>query len=247
MSSSRIIKSDEDPPEGLSEFSFKPIGHLPPPTNNNSSTGFTTILRSGESSGFVLTKFHDPSDELDEQEATPEPPGITLSEEELDQRLRDAFKNGLEEGKELAERGLQHVFASLRSAAESLHGLREKVLKESEDELIKLVVSVAGKVIRREVTHDNRILSDIVKAATAGLSARDEIVIHLHPDDYSMVSTNHEDFFRKELLTDKLRLKADPEVSPGSCKVDTEMGTIDASFDSQLNEILRHMHEERGM
>jgi len=246
MSSSRIIKSEEDPPEGLSEFSFKPIGQLMPPPQKNSSSVFTTILRSGESTGFVPTRYHDPSTELAEQEVPPEPPGITLSEEELDKRLRESFQNGLEEGKELTERGLQHVFASLRSAVENLHGLREKVLRESEDELLKLVILIAGKVIKREVTHDNRILPGIVKSATAGISARDEIIIHLHPDDYSMVTDNNEDYFRKELLTDKMRLKADPEVSPGSCRVDTEMGIIDASFDSQLDEIFRHMQEERG-
>ena len=249
MSSSKIIKSEENVSDAFTDFSFKPIGQqqqvIPP--QKTSTTGFSTIYRTDEITGFVATKYHDPSDDLAEQEIPDEPPGITLSEEELDRRLRESFQDGLQEGKELTERGLQHVFASLRSATESVHTLREKVLRESEDELIKLIILVAGKVIMREVAHDNRILADVVKAATSGISARDEIVIHLHPDDYTMVTASHEDYFRKELLTDKLRFKADPEVPQGSCRVDTEMGTIDASFDSQLDEIFRHLQEERGI
>jgi flagellar assembly protein FliH len=247
MSSSRIIKSDEKASDIFSEFSFKPISqHVSPPPDNKSSH-FTTILRSGESTGFVVTKYSDPAQEAAEQELPPEPPSVTLSEEELEKRLRESFQDGLKDGKELAEKGLQHVFTSLRTAAENVRDLREKVLKESEEELIKLVILVARKVIRREVAGDNRILSEVVKAATSGITSRDEIVIHLHPDDYSMVTTSHEDYFRQELATDKLRLKADPEISPGSCRVDTEMGTIDASFDSQLDEIFRRLQEERGM
>jgi flagellar assembly protein FliH len=251
MSSSKIIKSLENVSDGLTEFSFKPIGQLVISAPDDASAGFTPMAQSGESTGFVRMGLFDTSENdtesLAEEEVPQEPPGITLSEEELDQRLRESFQSGLQEGKKLAERGLLNVFTSLRSAAESLHGLREKVLRESEDELIKLVMLVARKVIQREVTQDRQILLDVVRAATATISAHDEIVIRLHPDDYAMVTTSREDYFRQELSTDRMQLKSDPEISPGSCRVDTEMGTIDASIDSQLDEIFRRLQEERSM
>jgi hypothetical protein len=40
------------------------------------------------------------------------------------------------------------VFRALRSAAEGVETLREKVLRDSEDEIIKLVMLVAKKIIK---------------------------------------------------------------------------------------------------
>jgi len=251
MSSSKIIKSLDNISDDLTEFSFKPIGQLVPSAPGDVSAGFTPMAPSAETTGFIPMGLFDTSDSeaesLAEEEVHQEPPGITLSEEELDQRLRESFQSGLQEGKNLAERGLLNVFASLRSAVENLHVLREKILRESEDELIRLVMMVAGKVIQREVAQDDQILLNVVRAATKSISARDEIIIYLHPSDYTMVTTSHADYFRQELFTDKMQLKADPEVTQGSCRVATEMGTIDASFDSQMDEIFRRLQEERSM
>lgn len=241
MSSSRIIKSLQRENHNLTDFSFRPIGH---------TAGETAA---GSAGGFVPMALFDTSEipggranVLAEQDEVPEPAGITLTEEDLSRRLVDSFESGLLEGKNLAERGLLNVFKSLRTAAEDLHALREKVVRESEDELVKLIMKVARKVILREVAQDRRILSDVVQAAIEGLSARDEIVIRINPDDYALVTTSREDYLRKELLTDKMQLKPDSNVLPGSCQIDTEMGTIDAGIDAQLDEIFRRLLEERS-
>lgn len=252
MSSSRIIKSLENASDGLAEFNFKPIGQAEITTSQTVVADFTPLTLSGAETGFVPMALYTPAEEISDQqvepEILPEPPGITLSEEELDQRLRESFQSGLQEGKNLAERGLLNVFTSLRTAAEELHLLRDKVIRESEDELIRLIMMVARKVILREVAQDRQqILADVVKAATAALSARDEVYVHLHPNDYALVTAGRENSVRQELFTERMQFKSDPEVSPGSCRVDTEMGTIDASFDSQLDEIFRRLQEERSM
>jgi len=227
----------------LKDFSFRPIGQVGGVSQNGASEGFVPMelfdtSEIGGSRSRALSA---------EQSADQLPPGIVLTEEELDRRLRESFQSGLQEGKNLAERGLLNVFRSLRSAAEDLHALREKVMRESEDELVNLIMLVARKVIQREVSQDRRILSDVVQAAIATVSDRDEITIRLNPDDYALVTTSREEYLRKELVTDKMQLKADPAVLPGSCQVDTEMGTINAGIESQLDEIYRRLLEERSL
>jgi flagellar assembly protein FliH len=104
---------------------------------------------------------------------------------------------------------------------------------------------ISRKIILREARTDATILRDVVKAALANISERDEIIVHLNPDDYTMV-ISRKDFFPEELMTERMRLKPDPTLHQGSCNVNTEMGTIDADFDSQLEEIYRHLLEERN-
>jgi len=242
MSSSRIIKSLQTETHNPRDFCFRPIGHISDETSSDIAGGFVPMAMF-DTSEMLVGNPHD----VAEQDASQEPTGVTLTEEELNQRVLASFDSGLQEGKNLAERGLLNVFKSLRTAAEDLYTLREKVLRESEDELVKLIMMVARKVILREVVQDRRILSDVVQAAIAGLSERDEIIIRLNPDDYALVTTSREDFLRKELLTDRMQLKPDSSVLPGSCKIDTEMGTIDAGIDAQLDEIFRRLLEERSM
>lgn len=252
MSSSRIIKSLEHVSDDLVDFSLKPIEQVEIAAPREANAGFAIMAPAGAAGGFIpmalFSSAEGNPEQPIEQEALPEPVGITLSEEELDQQLREAFQSGLQEGKNLAERGLLNVFTSLRTAVENLHVMRGKVLRESEDELIRLIMLVAAKVIRQEVAQDRQhILASVVKAATAGISARDEIFIHLHPDDYALVSTSRDNYFSQERFSERVQFKADPGVFPGSCRVDTEMGTIDASFDAQLDEIFRRLQEERSM
>jgi len=173
------------------------------------------------------------------------PPAIEISEEDLNQRISDSFDAGLKEGKDLAERGLINVFRALRSSSETIHNLRDKVLRESEDELIDLVMLVARKVIIREITQDRSILAGVVQNALAGLSARQEITVRINPDDYLLVTSGRDELLQNELLNDRLLLKPDPSVAAGFCLVDTDMGTIDASLDGQLDQLYRSLVEQR--
>jgi flagellar assembly protein FliH len=236
MSSSRIIKFQPDSSnESLPSFNFRPIGQA--------------AGDQGSGGGFVPLALFDTSEltgiNAVAQKNALEPDSVVISEEELNRRLQEAFGNGLADGKNLAERGLLNVFKALRTASEGIHTLREKVLRESEDELLNLIIMVARKVILREISQDRGILSNVVQNAIAGISERDEITVRLNPDDYALATTGRDDILRKELTSERMNLKPDPTVLSGCCMIDTEMGTINASIDAQLDEIYRRLLEER--
>lgn len=235
---SRIIKSSQGV-QVVDDFTFKPL-----------KQGVQASHGEPQGSGFMPMGIFDSSEMRGAAGDGPEecePPSITLTEEELQHQLRESFENGLTEGKNLAERGLVNVFRSLRSAAEGVQSLREKILRESEDELVKLIMMVAKKIVLKEISQDRSILSNVVHAAITAVSERDEITIRLNPDDYILVTTGQGDILRKELITSRMHLKSDPTVMQGSCLIDSEMGTIDAGIDSQLEEIFRCLQEERTL
>jgi flagellar assembly protein FliH len=231
MSSSKIIKQEDHDSTVISEFSFRTIGQ----------SGAAVPAAQGSGS---FVPFNLQFSQLDEEIDVP-PPIIEITEDDLNQRISDEFNAGLKEGKELAERGLINVFRTLRASSETIHNLRDKIIRESEDELIKLVMLVARKVILREVTEDRSILAGVVQNALAGLSAREEITVRINPDDYLLVTSGRDDVLRNELINERLLLKPDPSVASGFCLVDTAMGTIDASLDGQMDQIYRSLLEQR--
>jgi len=237
MSSSRIIKQAANDGTGISEFIFGSIGPLGAVAPVVPSMG-----------GFVpmeLFKGADSDDPVQEEVVDTGPPPIEISEDELNQRISAAFDSGLKEGKELAERGLINVFRALRASSETIHNLRDKIIRESEDELINLVMTVARKVIVREIAQDRSILAGVVRNALAGLSAREEITVRINPDDYLLATSGRDELLHNELLNERLLLKPDPSVATGFCLVDTAMGTVDASLDGQMEQLYRTLLEQR--
>jgi flagellar assembly protein FliH len=171
---------------------------------------------------------------------------LRVSEEEAKERVREAYEKGLEEGQRLAERGLSNVFKSLREAVEEVVALRERIFRESEEDLLKLSVLVAGTIIRQEIAQDRRILAKVMATALENSSEHDEIVIRLNPEDYKLVSSHKNAYLPGTGERKSFNLKPDETVSAGGCIVDTVMGEVDARLETQLEEIYKHMLVERG-
>ncbi|MBT0663970.1 flagellar assembly protein FliH [Geobacter pelophilus] len=169
---------------------------------------------------------------------------IYISEDELQGQLSDAYARGAEEGRQVAERGLAHVFKALRDGADTLAALRDKVLRESEVDLLKLSSLVAKKIVLQELKQDPQILANIVAATISCCSDQERISIRLSPDDYQMVMAN-----RQMIPADEGRVVLVPDnaVKLGGCLVETTTGTVDARIESQLDEVYNRCMEERGI
>ena len=231
MSSSKVIKSGNNKISEFSEFSFR---------NMQESGGIAPVIQ--QVGNFV------PLDLIGSKQVVvvdEGPPLANITEAELDQRISEAFNDGLKEGQEQAERELTEVLRALRDSSKTITSLREKTLRESEDEIINLVMLVARKVIIHEVTQNRSILTGVVQSAIADLSARQEITVHINPDDYLLVTSGSDDSIFK-VRSEHLSIKPDHSVESGFCLVDTEMGTIDASLDGQLDQIYRSLIEQRA-
>lgn len=238
MSSSRIIKSSQANDDTFTPFTFQTINKGVTISSPEPATKLfvpLALFDSSESSSFVRPV-----------EPEPQPDGVFLTDSELEYRLKESFEQGLTEGKNLAERGLFNVFKALRISSEQILSLREKVLRDSEEELLNLVMLIARKVIMREISQDRAILATFIHNAVVGLPDHDEISVRLNPDDYALISTGHSDMLPKDHSSKKMTLKPDPSVMIGCCKVETAMGVIDATLDSQLDEIYRYIKEERA-
>lgn len=238
MSSSRIIKFSDTDGNKLESFPFQSITKgIAISSDEPASTLFVPMALFDNSESNCTNRQLEPE---------PQPDGTFITDDELEHRLRESFENGLVEGKNLAERGLFNAFKALRTSSEQILSLRDKVLKDSEEELINLVMLLARKIIIREISQDRSILANIVHNAIAGLPEHDEISVRLNPDDYTIITTGHDDILSSDRINNKMTLKSDPTIMIGCCKIETVMGIIDATIDSQLDEIYRYMKEDRA-
>lgn len=245
---SKIIKSELLKEQTVCSFDFSPLsgdgGGLSAPAESDEFIPLQ--IRDCTLSERMVPPPSAQEDATPEAEPAPLPAVAGISEDELKDQLQDAFNRGLEEGRRQAERGLSNVFKALRDGIAGLTDLRDKVMRESEADLLTLSIMVARRVIQREIGLDPQILAGVISTALDAVSDLDRVTIRLHPEDYALVNSDRERFVtgigRESLVT----LAPDGQIMRGGCMVDTPTGTIDARIETQLEEIFNRFMEERG-
>lgn len=144
-------------------------------------------------------------------------------------KVQDELKRGYAEGE---SKGLAKVTEKLMD----LERLKEKFYEGAEPEVIRLSMSVAEKVIGRLAAENIELVKNVVRQAfekTLG----DRVVLRLNPEDYRCIMESGYDF--KELLdrTKRLTLREDETITKGGCIVESEVGTIDARLEPQIEAI----------
>lgn len=109
----------------------------------------------------------------------------------------------------------------------------EEISRRAEADVVELALALAKKIIHREAAADREIVMNVAKAALSRLHTRSTVGVRLHPDDHEYLIL-HQD---KLGYRGSIELVADPSVAPGGCFVHTDSGDVDATIDSQLEEI----------
>ena len=227
MSSSKIIRSGGEPQRA---YVLEKLG---------------AVLIPQEPDGFRAVNLGcEDQEELETEPELPPPPPTMLEEEAL-RRIEQAHQEGLKKGKQQAEAELDKVSEALAQALLATGALRAQLLHESEEDLLKLSVLIARKVMLRELSWDPGMLAGLVQGAVELASDGGEVVVKLNPEDYALVAEGRA---FKELLSETrcITLKGDPSVGRAGCLVETARGNIDAGLDAQLEEILRGLTEEKS-
>lgn len=164
-------------------------------------------------------------------EETASPARPSQFEQELVRREQQAFESGYR--KAIAE--LQAAAGRFARAAEELLRYRRDMRRSTEQELVRLAVTIARRILRRELSVDPNALSGIVKAALESLEAREANCVRVHPEDVALV----ERCLAECGIGDQIKVSADPQLARGSAILETAHGSLDASVETQLEEIER--------
>lgn len=148
---------------------------------------------------------------------------------QVEAEMEKAKKSGYREGKEAG-------YAELTEEILQAKLLKEKFLETCEPDVLKLVMTIAEKVLGDLTQKYSEAIRSIVKQALAH-SLGEKIVVKIHPKDMKRLSETDLQF--KDILdrSRHLHIKEDESIQPGGCVVATEIGTIDAQLETQLKAI----------
>lgn len=175
--------------------------------------------------------------------ATPDSPDMTAQMEQMrqhyEQRVREAHAAGVREAEASAKtRAAAEVQGTIEKLAQSIAELaqmRGRLRKQAEGDTVKLSLAIAKRVLRREIAMDPDALRGLVIAALEKLQAQEIHRVRASTGQAAVIGT----MLRQAAPNAKIEVIPDGTLGAGGIVFETNYGNLDASVDSQLQEIER--------
>ncbi len=160
-------------------------------------------------------------------------------DKEAQERDQAAYRRGFEEGgaAERQQRAaqLETALERLARTVEEIAGMKPRLRQEAEGEVVKLAIAIARRVLHRELTTDPDALGGLLRSALDKLDGREVHRLRVNPRDAAAV----ERCLQKIGSPRKIEIVPDTALDWGAMLLDTAHGSLDASVETQLNEIER--------
>lgn len=166
-------------------------------------------------------------------------PNIAELEHRWAQKANEAYQAGLREGeaagRNRAAAEFQIVVERMARSIEETAGLRARLRREAEADLLGLSLAIARRVLRREISIDPDALRGVAMAALEKIAAGEISRVRVHPSQAPLVAN----CLREAGGGSNIEIVPDAAREPGALVFETERGNLDASVESQLEEIER--------
>lgn len=157
---------------------------------------------------------------------------------------REAFAEGFAQGERAgAEASAVQADAMLRRMAralEDLATLRTQIARDTEQQMVQLALTVARRVIQREVTVDPELMMAIARVALDRVAEAAQITVRLNTDDHAAIILSHDQGWFGSHVT----VIADARLPRGGCRIESELGNIDAGVEAQLQQMTQALLQE---
>jgi flagellar biosynthesis/type III secretory pathway protein FliH len=143
--------------------------------------------------------------------------------------------------RETLDQQLTTLMPALQSAVQDIQHAKSAWTSHWESQTIDLATAIAERVIRREVKHSPEITIDLIRDALELAMGAGQVTIQLSSQDHDALRDRTEQLAKQFGKLGTTNIVADPSVSPGGCRVVTEFGVIDETYEAQLDRIAEEL------
>jgi flagellar assembly protein FliH len=155
----------------------------------------------------------------------------------LEQELaaaRQGLDAGRAEGEQRARAEFEPVIARMNGAIAELAGMRSEMRRRAERDMVQLALLIAKRVLHRELNVDESAIAALARVAFDRLSRAESYKVTVHPRFANAIAAAV-----PAAIASRVRIEPDAAREPGTLIIESPDGTIDASIDTQLEEIGR--------
>ncbi len=169
----------------------------------------------------------------------PSPAAAAATKKDID----EAYARGQREAMSAAAARLESSAQALAAALKQVDQLRAQMAQNSRDDMLRLVMAIAEQIIHREVSVHADIINQVIAEALKVSVRADHYRIKVNPTDLAAVNEHKPLFLASISGLKNLMVEADPAVTAGGCKIESDLGAVDASLETQLVAIRQALQE----
>lgn len=164
-------------------------------------------------------------------------------EQARDKAEVEGYTRGLEEGKREAVQAeaprIKERLARLDHLLQEFDKAKERIFLANEAFLMELIAQVARMVVLKEVELDREYLHRVVIALIQQLGTREDMKIYLSEADYGNLEQLKQAVEKEFGKLSNTTIEAGPEIPAGGCKIETRFGVVDASVQTQIENVMK--------
>jgi len=124
---------------------------------------------------------------------------------------------------------------TLNGVVAKLNQFCDKAFVEHREEIAKLSVEIARKILVRKVENGDYEIESIVKEALNNAPTRQDVVVHLNPQDLVHCQKAQQDGPGGDLVG--VKFVSDPNIGRAECLLESPKGIIESLIDKHLEQI----------
>jgi flagellar assembly protein FliH len=133
--------------------------------------------------------------------------------------------------------------AALSAAVGKFNEFHEGQFKQHNQQIAKLAVDIARKVLMQEVNDGHYKIEAILQETLKNAPSRENAIVHLNPDDAAFCRRMQQEN-TSELLAE-IKIIADANVKPAECIVETPQGIVESFIETHLQHIAEALANAR--
>lgn len=150
-------------------------------------------------------------------------------QEGMEAGYQEGFTKGSQEAAILKEQA-QGLLAEARRAYRG-------VMTQAEPNLLELSFKIAEKVIRRQVELAEDTIVTVVRELLKEVHAGETFYLYVHPSEMKLLEEARQELLDMAPSGVALHFVADKSITPGGCKLETDISYYDATIEGQLLEL----------
>ena len=147
---------------------------------------------------------------------------------------QEGYQEGSKEGREEIVESAKSIMIRSQSIVEEAMKIKKNTLEENEKNIIEIALEIAKKIIKKEVREDKTIVELNLKTALKKIPISKKMTIILNWEDLEHVKEIKQQLISEIHGVDQIEIIEDQKLDKGGCILETSIGTIDASINSQI-------------
>lgn len=166
-----------------------------------------------------------------------------LRQSEVAQAKQASFEEGRQRAHQEAAAEVKAALDRLAQKLNEVAALRSKMRLYAEMDIVKLGLAIAQRILRRELTTDPETIHGLVHAALLKIQNRDILRVRVYPAGAEALKAS----LARAGAAPAIQVVSDPTLKTGDLLFETSVGELDASVETQLQEVERGLADRLAL